>query len=88
MKMPLPLMGCFAVGILCIVSSPHTTCSQNADARGDLVMTLVDKEVPEGIHSVAWEGKDDDGAPVASGVYFCRFACDGVEQSNKLVLVK
>ena len=55
---------------------------------GQLVKTLVDADYPAGEHSVYWDGKDDLGRPVASGVYFCRVnACEAVE-TKKMLLIR
>jgi hypothetical protein len=37
---------------------------------GQQVRTLVDEELPAGFHSIPWQGRDDRGSRVASGVYF------------------
>jgi hypothetical protein len=44
------------------------------DLSGRLVRSLLDDEVPPGYHSVIWDGRDDAGAEVGSGVYFARLA--------------
>jgi hypothetical protein len=44
------------------------------DVKNREVRTLVDAMVGSGIHTARWDGFDDDGVPVASGVYFCRLA--------------
>jgi fibronectin type 3 domain-containing protein len=57
-------------------------------ASGRLVRTLVDRlEVP-GRHSVAWDGTDNTGAAVASGVYFYRLDAAGFSDGGKMVLLK
>jgi hypothetical protein len=41
------------------------------------------------VYDVArWHGVDDDGRPVASGVYFCRLSVDGWTAARKMVLLK
>ncbi|MBC8185657.1 T9SS type A sorting domain-containing protein, partial [candidate division KSB1 bacterium] len=40
------------------------------DALGRLVKKLIKKEQPAGVHSVVWDGRNDDGELVATGVYF------------------
>jgi hypothetical protein len=43
----------------------------------------------KGEHSVVWRGENDHGQPVASGVYFCRLAADGVAVgATRMVLVQ
>ena len=41
-----------------------------------------------GIHKVKWNGINDRGEKVSSGVYFYRFEADGVVQTSKLVLMR
>jgi hypothetical protein len=55
---------------------------------GKRVRTLVDNVVPAGYHMVPWDGRDDAGAPVATGVYFCRMNVNGFEASTKLVRIE
>jgi hypothetical protein len=56
--------------------------------RGQLVRTLVDGTRTPGPHSVIWNGRDEAGRAVSSGVYFYRLTAEGVEESRKMVLVQ
>lgn len=58
------------------------------DVRGNLVTTLVDEPRPMGPGHVVWEGKNEEGRAVSSGVYFyeVRAARDVLVQ--KMTLVK
>jgi hypothetical protein len=58
------------------------------DATGRLVRTLVDRAEDAGVHTALWDGRDGDGAPVSSGVYFCRMQAGSHVQSRKMVLLK
>ena len=59
------------------------------DARGRRVCTAVDATLPPGVHRVTWDGRNDAGAPVASGVYLARLAIEGrVAGVQKLSLLK
>jgi hypothetical protein len=59
------------------------------DAAGAHVRTLVDRDVaPDGVQRVEWNGRDDRGNPVASGVYFYRLTAGDFTRTNKLVLLK
>lgn len=58
------------------------------DVRGAMVRTLVSGRRAPGRHTETWDGRDDTGASVASGVYVARLAADGVTQNQKLVLLK
>jgi hypothetical protein len=37
---------------------------------------------------VIWDGRDDRGRKVSSGVYFCRFKTKEVEKAKKLILLR
>jgi flagellar hook assembly protein FlgD len=58
------------------------------DVAGRLVRTLIDGPVGLGYRSVVWDGRDERGAPVASGVYFCRMEAEGFGDTAKMVLMK
>ncbi len=55
---------------------------------GRLVRTLVDEAAPPGRHVAEWDGTSESGAPVASGVYFCRYEAEDFADQRKLVLLK
>lgn len=58
------------------------------DVAGRLVRTLVDENVAPGERSVVWDGRDQHGRALASGVYFYRFEHAGTVQTRKMVLMK
>jgi len=59
------------------------------DARGALVMTLVNNEErAAGAYRLAWDGRNDSGAAVSSGIYFARIEQSGVTRSRKMLLLK
>lgn len=58
------------------------------DVRGVLVRTLANRLFAVGVQAVSWDGTDDDGRPVASGVYFCQLRSGATRASTKLVLTK
>ena len=55
---------------------------------GQLVRILVDTEHPTGSYAVTWDGTDDTGRDVASGLYLCRMEAGQFSAVRKLVLVK
>jgi len=55
---------------------------------GQEVRTLVDGHQRAGLHLVRWDGRDHQGLPVASGIYFCELRAGGERQSGKLVLLR
>jgi hypothetical protein len=58
------------------------------DVLGRLVRTLVDEKRPAGYQILRWDGRDDDGRVVASGMYFYRLLAPGVDESRKMVVVR
>jgi hypothetical protein len=58
------------------------------DVQGRLVRSLVDGVETAGVHKVAWKGIDNQGAPVASGIYFVRLSGEGQIATGKIVLAK
>ncbi len=58
------------------------------DARGALIETLVDGFKAAGNYTAVWEGKNMDGSPAASGVYFVRLESGGQAATRKMVLLK
>jgi len=58
------------------------------DVAGRRVATLVAGPRPAGRGSTVWQGRDDGGQPVASGIYVCRMAANGDVRTMKMVLLK
>jgi hypothetical protein len=59
------------------------------DVAGRLVKTLMDGKFTEaGTHTVTWDGLDDRGKNVSSGVYFCRFFGAEKSSSSKMILLR
>ncbi len=58
------------------------------DLLGRKVRTLVNGYVSYGKHGVQWDGTDDYGYPVSSGVYFYRLETKDFSQTMKMVLMK
>ena len=55
---------------------------------GRLVVTLVAEAQAAGYKSVSWNGKDDSGVGVASGVYLYRLTVDGLVASKRMLFLK
>jgi hypothetical protein len=58
------------------------------DAAGRLVRTLVERVYDAGRHAAVWDGTDNRGTAVASGIYFCRFKTGPYEATTRLALVR
>ena len=49
---------------------------------------LVDAEVPAGGYEEVWDGRDDAGRKVTSGIYFYRLGAGSFTQTKKMVLLR
>jgi hypothetical protein len=56
--------------------------------KGELVKTLVDQNQESGIHQKMWDGKDQRGKEVASGIYFYKLVAGDQSQIKKMILLK
>jgi flagellar hook assembly protein FlgD len=57
------------------------------DICGRLVRKLADLDQPPGRYRLAWDGTDDLGRAVASGVYFHRLEAGGASLTGKLTFI-
>ncbi|HOU72803.1 MAG TPA: T9SS type A sorting domain-containing protein, partial [Candidatus Syntrophosphaera sp.] len=58
------------------------------NTKGQLVRTLVNDVREAGNHSVVWNGMDEQGNSVSSGLYFYRLSSDGNTVTRKMLLAK
>jgi hypothetical protein len=75
------------------VSPPKCGCQAHTtlrihNIRGQLVRTLVDEERQPGTYRIAWDGKNDAGQQVASGLYVYRLCVGTAIQARRMLLLK
>jgi hypothetical protein len=58
------------------------------DLRGRMVKTLIERDLESGSHRVAWDGTNERGQAVASGVYFSMLRTDQTGITKKMLLCK
>ena len=57
------------------------------NVAGQKLRTLIDAPVPKGTLTLTWDGTDENGTPLSSGVYFYRvIACDNVVTKKMMLL--
>ena len=56
--------------------------------RGQKVKSLVSDHLGSGLHKVVWNGEDDQGREVGSGIYLVRMQSSGYTMSKKITLIK
>jgi hypothetical protein len=57
------------------------------NVRGQRVAVLVDGPIQRGRYETAWDGNDESGRPVASGVYFVRLDAGGKQDGQKVMVL-
>ena len=58
------------------------------DINGSLVKTLIDKQQSAGRYQVIWDGDNQSGSKVSTGVYFYRLQANSFVQVRKMILLK
>jgi hypothetical protein len=56
--------------------------------KGEAVRTLVDEERVPGAYMVSWDGRDNDGRPLPSGVYLCTLNAGQQRVTAKMTLMR
>ena len=56
--------------------------------NGDVVKHVVSRKMIAGLHRVSWNGADDFGRKVSSGLYFARIIYEGRQKVSKLLYLK
>lgn len=70
------------------VPEKSTVAIEIFNILGQKIKTLVDGERAAGHHSVLWDGKDETGKEVGSGIYLYRLKAGQLTQSKKMLLLK
>jgi len=55
---------------------------------GQKVKTMLHQKLAAGGYSLIWDGSDNNGKELASGLYFYRLNLGGLSQSKKMLLIK
>ena len=83
---PNPFKGTTEIGFA--VASETNVNLSVYDVSGKLVRTLVNKKLVPGEYTATWDGKDNNGHSVKSGVYFVKMTAGKFSASRKLMLLK
>ena len=55
---------------------------------GQKIRTLLSQEVPDGTHSIVWNGENDHGSTAASGIYIFKLEAGKTAMSHRMMLVR
>ena len=58
------------------------------DLRGRHVKTLIDSDLAPGTHMIHWNGSDEHGLSVASGIYLYKLNAGGETHTRKMTILK
>ena len=70
------------------LSSPSYLQMDIYNIKGQKVKSLVNEYRHAGDHSIIWNGTDENGKDVGSGVYFYRMKAEGYVSTKKMVMMK
>jgi hypothetical protein len=83
---PNPFLGSAEISLY--LDSGRTGSLRVFDAQGRLVSRVFEGPLSAGAHGFEWNGRDDNGREVPSGVYFLRFDGGANTLSRKVVLLR
>jgi hypothetical protein len=93
--MPTTLIGCYPnpfnpkTTINLSISDNNTKASIVVfNIRGQVVRNLLNKSLSKGNHRIVFDGRDDSGNTLGSGIYFFQLSASGKSQTKKMILVK
>lgn len=58
------------------------------NAKGELVRTMLDAVRSAGVHTVAWDGRDERGQAAPSGIYFLRIDANSAVATRKVAFLR
>jgi hypothetical protein len=68
--------------------SPQATILAVYDIQGRLARTVLNKVLPPGTYTATWDGCDDNGRGVSSGVYLCVLRHGHKTDARRLVVLR
>ena len=74
------------LAVLGVPTNPTTNARRSPAVTGTL--KLNDVKTPGVAHAKVWDGRNNAGQPVSSGVYFYKLVTKNFAQTKKMVLVK
>jgi outer membrane protein assembly factor BamB len=80
---------CTSAASVCFtLPEPGYTTVDIYDLAGRCVTDLLSTDLSSGSHNIQWDGRDDSGEAVSSGLYLCRIQSGGVTETTGLCLLR
>ena len=70
------------------LSTPELVTLKVYSMLGQLVRTIVNEQQVEGYYEAIWDGRNDAGATVSSGIYIYRMTAGSYVETRRMMLVK
>jgi len=70
------------------IKSPTKVDLKVYNSTGKEVRTLINDHKNTGIYKIEWNGKNNKGEMVPSGVYFYRIVAGDLSETKKMILMK
>ena len=70
------------------IAEKQQTTIEIYNMKGQKVRTLIDRTLEAGSHNLVWNGKDENGNSVASGLYLYRLKAGKYTSTKKMILMK
>lgn len=70
------------------INKSETVSIKVYNILGKEIKLLLGENLPAGVHNVQWNGKDNEGSPLPSGIYFIQMQAGEYQQTIKSVLLK
>ncbi len=71
-----------------IIGKSENTTIKVYNSLGKEIATLINEYLPSGERTIQWDGKDNNGNTISSGVYFIQMTAGNYRQTIKAVLLK
>ena len=70
------------------LEAPARVHARVCDIAGRIIRVLADEPLAGGLHALQWDGRDQSGAVVPPGVYFCRVLAGPAEFTRTIVVAR
>ena len=70
------------------IDKPRHLTMKIYNINGELIKTLINETIPAGNHQVKWNGTNEFGEKVSSGIYFSNIKSENFTSTLKMMMLK